>query len=143
MRRVDPGGCRSPLGAPTDGWRPAGSSGGTRWSRAPRRQSMREHRADGPSARGGGRNRVEDVPVLRAFAGVAVVLLFLEPLERPSLEEGARLGLREGGDVLIRRPRVAIAKELAREPTAGHDRAADPGPHVGEPGGVAEEQAEA
>src|SRR5512132_674404 len=96
-----------------------------------------------PSARRSARHRVEDVPVLGAVAGLAVVLLLLEPLERPSIEESSRLGLRERADVIVRRPRVAFAEQLPREAAAGNDRAADPGPHVGEPGRVAEEQAEA
>src|SRR5439155_26691960 len=86
---------------------------------------------------------MEDVPVLRAVASFAVVLLFLEPLEGPSVEEGARLSLRERADVFVRRPGVAITQKLAREPAARHDRAADPRPDVGEPGRVAEEHAEA
>src|SRR5262249_45004912 len=74
---------------------------------------------------------------------LAALLLLLEALERPSVEERPCSPLGERGDVVVGCPRIAISDELPDEPAAPADRAADPTPDVREASGIAEEQAEA
>src|SRR6266498_3788858 len=86
---------------------------------------------------------VEDVPMLGPRACLAVLFFLLKSLELEPLEQRASLADGKRRHVILRGPRIPVAKELSREPACGADRASHPLPHLAEAVGVTEEETEA
>src|SRR6266545_4313015 len=62
---------------------------------------------------------VEDVPMLGPRACLAILFFLLKSLELEPLEQRASLVDGERRHVILRGPRIPVAKELSREPACG------------------------
>src|SRR5512132_1514928 len=111
-----------------DGWahvgRPLGhASRGDLPPRADRAGAVSLHVVRNRSRRPPGEH-VEDVPVLRSRTRIVVLLLLIEAFDLEPVEQRMSALSGERGDLVVRRPGVPLAQDLAAETAAGAYRVA-------------------